>query len=46
VEGLIDTGTSMSVLATTMVREMGMMHLVTGSENYKTASGVVTWALG
>jgi hypothetical protein len=25
---------------------MGMMHLVTGSENYKIASRVVTWALG
>jgi predicted aspartyl protease len=46
VEGLVDTGASMLVLATTVVREMGMMHLVTGSENYKTASGVVTRALG
>ncbi|CAK9229861.1 unnamed protein product [Sphagnum troendelagicum] len=46
VEGLVDTGASMSVLAATVVREMGMMHLVTGSENYKIASGVVTRALG
>jgi len=46
VEGLVDTGASMSVLAAAVVREMGMMHLVTGSENYKTASGVVTRALG
>jgi hypothetical protein len=46
VEGLVDIGASMSVLAATVVREMGMMHLVTGSENYKTASGVVTRALG
>jgi hypothetical protein len=45
VEGLVDTGASMSVLAAAMVREMGMMHLVTGSENYKTALGVVTQAL-
>jgi hypothetical protein len=46
VEGLVDTGASMSVLAAAVVREMRMMHLVTGSENYKTASGVVTQALG
>ncbi len=36
----------MSVLAVTIVRELGMMHLVTGSETYKTASGVITQALG
>jgi predicted aspartyl protease len=29
VEGLVDTGASMSVLAAAVVREMGMMHLVT-----------------
>jgi predicted aspartyl protease len=46
VEGLVDTGASMSVMATAIVREMGMMHLVTGTETYKTASGVVTQALG
>jgi hypothetical protein len=46
VEGLVDTGASMSVMATAMVREMGMMHLVVGSKTYKTASGVVTQALG
>ncbi len=42
VEGLVDTGASMSVMAATVVREMGMMHLVVGSETYKIASGVVT----
>jgi predicted aspartyl protease len=46
VEGLVDTGASMSVMAAAVVREMGMMHLVTGTETYKTASGVVTQALG
>ncbi len=46
VEGLVDTGASMSVLAIAVVRELGMMHLVTGNESYKTASGVVTRALG
>jgi predicted aspartyl protease len=46
VEGLIDTGASMSVLDVAIVRELGMMHLVTGNESYKTASGVITRALG
>jgi predicted aspartyl protease len=46
IEGLVDTGASMSVMATIVVRELGMMHLVTRSETYKTASGVVTQALG
>ncbi len=36
----------MSVMAVAVVRELGMMHLVTGSETYKTTSGVVTQALG
>jgi hypothetical protein len=36
----------MSVLAAAIVRELGIMHLVTGNESYKTASGVVTRALG
>jgi len=46
VEGLVDTGASMSVMAAAVVRELGMMHLVTGSETYKTTSGVVTQAFG
>jgi predicted aspartyl protease len=46
VEGLVDTGTSMSVLVAAVVRELGMMHLVTGNESYKTASGMITRALG
>jgi len=46
VEGLVDTGASMFVVVVAVVRELGMMHLMTGSETYKTASGVVTQALG
>jgi hypothetical protein len=46
IERLIDTGASMSVMAAIVVRKMGMMQLVVGSETYKTASGVVTQALG
>jgi hypothetical protein len=46
VEGLMDTGASMSVMAIAVVRELGTMHLVIGTETYKTASGVITQALG
>jgi predicted aspartyl protease len=46
VEGLVDTGASMSVMATVVVRELGLMHLVYGFETYKTALGAVTQALG
>jgi len=46
IEGLVDIGASMSVMAATVVRELGLMHLVTGSEAYKTASGTLTQALG
>ncbi len=45
VEGLVDTGASMSVMAV-VVRKLGLMHLVSGSETYKTALGAVTQALG
>jgi predicted aspartyl protease len=46
IEGLVDTGASMSVMAAAVVRELGLMHLVSGFETYKTASGAVTQALG
>jgi predicted aspartyl protease len=36
VEGLVDIGASMSVMAAAVVRELGIMHLVTSSETYKT----------
>jgi predicted aspartyl protease len=42
VEGLVDIGTSMSIMAIAMVRGLGMMHLVVGFKTYKTTSGVVT----
>jgi predicted aspartyl protease len=45
IEGLVDTSVSMFVMAAVVVRELGLMHLVSGSETYKTASGVVTQAL-
>jgi predicted aspartyl protease len=46
VEGLVDTGAFMFVMAAAIVRQLGMMHLVTRTETYKTASGVITRALG
>ncbi len=46
IEGLVDTGASMSVMVAAVVREMGMMHSVVGSESFKMALGVVTQALG
>ncbi len=46
VEGLVDTGASMSIVAAVVVRELGIMHLMTGNESYKTASAVITRALG
>jgi len=46
VEGLVDTGASMSVMVAIVVRELGLMHLVSGFETYKTASGTLTQALG
>ncbi len=45
IEGLVDTRASMSVMAASVVRELGLMHLVSGSETYKTASGAITQAL-
>ncbi len=46
IEGLVDIGASMSVMAVSVVRELGLMHLVSGFEAYKTASGAITQALG
>jgi len=46
VEGLVDTGASMFVMAAAVVRELRMMHLIAGSKTYKIASGIVTQALG
>jgi len=46
IEGLVDTCASLSIMSTTFVRKLGIMHLIFGSESYKIASGVVTQALG
>jgi predicted aspartyl protease len=46
VEGLVDIRASMSIMASKVVRELGIMHLVTRSETYKTAFGIITQAMG
>jgi hypothetical protein len=46
IEGLVDIGASMLVLVAAVVRELSMMHLVTGNESYKTSLGTITRALG
>jgi len=46
VEGLVDTGASMFVMAAVVVSKLGIMHLMTGTKTYKTASRVITQALG
>jgi hypothetical protein len=46
IKGLVDIGPSMSVMATNVVRELSIMHLVVGHETYKIASGIVMQALG
>jgi hypothetical protein len=46
IEGLVDIGASMSVMVASVVRELGIMHLVVGHETYKIASSIVTQALG
>jgi hypothetical protein len=40
-KGLVDTKASMYVLMASMVKELRIMHLISGSESYKIALGVV-----
>ncbi len=44
-EGLVDTRAFMFIMVAVVVRELGIMHLVTRSKTYKTMLGVVTQAL-
>jgi len=46
IEGLVNTGASMSVMAASVVRELGIMHLVASHETYKMDSSIVIQALG
>jgi hypothetical protein len=45
IEGLVDTRASMSVMVASVVRKLGIMHLVAGHETYKTTFGIVIQAL-
>ncbi len=44
--GLIDTSASMLVMAIAITQELGIMHLVSGNESYKTTFGTIIMALG
>jgi hypothetical protein len=46
IEGLVDSGASMSIIIISVLRELGIMHLVVGSKSYKTTSRVVIHAMG
>jgi hypothetical protein len=46
IEGLVDTRAPMSIMATSVVRELGIMDMVAGHETYRTAFNIVTQALG
>ncbi len=46
IESLVDIGASMLVMATNVVRELGIMHLVLGHETYKITSGTIIQTLG
>jgi hypothetical protein len=46
VEGLVNIGASMSVMVVAIVRELGIMHLVTKLKTYKIVFGVVIQAMG
>ncbi len=46
VEGLVNTRTSMLVISTSVVRELGIMHSIIGMESYKTATRIITQNLG
>jgi hypothetical protein len=45
IKRFVDTRASISIMATNVVREFDIMHLVAGHETYKTAFGIVTQAL-
>jgi predicted aspartyl protease len=46
IEGLVDTNASMLVMAANIVQELGIMHLVSRNETYKTTFGIITTTLG
>jgi len=45
-EGLVEIGVSMSIMVTSVVRKLSVMHLVSRHETYKITSRIITQALG
>jgi predicted aspartyl protease len=41
-EGLVDTGASMSIMVASVVKRLGIIHLVSRHETYKIASSIIT----
>jgi predicted aspartyl protease len=46
IEGLVNIGASMLVMVANILQKLGIMHLVSGHETYKTTSRIVTTTLG
>jgi len=46
IEGLVNIGASMLVMVANILQKLGIMHLVSGHETYKTTSIIVTTTLG
>jgi hypothetical protein len=46
VKGFVDISASMSIMSIVVIYELSIMHLVFGTESYKTTSSVVTQMLG
>jgi hypothetical protein len=40
-EGLVNIGASISIMATSVAKKLGIMHLVLGHETYKTTFGII-----
>jgi predicted aspartyl protease len=46
IERLVDTGAFMLVMAASIIKKLGIMHLVSRHKTYKTTSRTVTTTLG
>ncbi len=46
IESLVDRSASMSIMAIGIVQKLGIMHLIYGTESYKTTLSTITKALG
>jgi hypothetical protein len=45
-EGFVDMGAPMSMMVARIIQKLGIMHLVSDNENYKTTSSTITRTLG